>query len=147
MAQTFERDGVRLEYPDGWHREEEDLPNGWAASFHSPGTAFAMLSYHRDVDDPAELSGQALAALREDYPALDAEERVETIAGRPAVGHDIEFFSLDLVNACWTRALHGPAGGLLLLCQTADADRADAEPVLAALRASVRVDDDETAGG
>ena len=32
-----------------------------------------------------------------------------------AVGHDINFFSLDLTNTCWTRSLYGDRGTLLVL--------------------------------
>ena len=54
-----------------------------------------------------------------------------------AVGHDMEFFSLDIANLAWTRCFFGPAGTVLVLCQCSDADEAGHEP---ALRAIVLVD-------
>jgi hypothetical protein len=89
-----------------------------------------------------ELSETALEALREDYPQLEAEERVDSLAGQMAVGHNVRFFSLDLTNTCWTRSLYTAQGTVLVMCQTNDLELEKNEPVLRAICASLRVEED-----
>src|SRR4051794_9984327 len=103
MASQFEEDGIRFCYPENWRLEREDSEEGWTVSVQSPGTAFLMLCLRRDLPTPDSMLGSVLTAMKDDYPELEAEDRVETLAGQPAVGHDIRFFSLDLTNTCWTR--------------------------------------------
>jgi len=83
----------------------------------------------------------ALEALREEYPSLEADPRMETLAGQMAVGHDIEFFHLDLTNTCRTRCFYSVAGTVLLMCQFSDLEDDVYGPVLQAVCASLRLDD------
>jgi hypothetical protein len=55
-----------------------------------------------------------------------------------AVGHDVEFFSLDLSVTAWTRCFYGLAGTVLVLCQVSGADDEEYEPALRAICASMR---------
>jgi hypothetical protein len=141
MVAEFHHSGVRFQYPDNWQLERSDDDNGWTVTVQSPDTAFLMLTLRADRPDPAELAETALEALRADYPALEADARSETVAGRPAAGHDVRFFSFDLTNHGWTRAFAGPHGTLLLLCQLNDLETDTNEQVLRAVTASMRLDD------
>jgi hypothetical protein len=138
----FSEDGLSFDYPDEWTVEREDGPDGWNVSLQSPGTAFALVRLDRTLPVVEDVAATALEALREDYPALEATSAVESMAGEMAIGHDIEFISLDLTNACWTRCFYGPAGTVLVLCQVSDVDEADYEPALRALCASIRAGED-----
>jgi len=145
MPKVFRHAGVRFEYPDDWDLEPEDHDDGWGLSVHSPGTAFATVRCYRANPPIEELAEGALAAMRAVYPELEAQTRVETVGGLPAVGHDMEFVSLDATNAAWTRCLYTDAGTLLLLCQVSDLDPAGYEAALRALVASVRIEEEEAA--
>ena len=59
-----------------------------------------------------------------------------------AVGHDIQFFSLDLTNTCWTRSIDSAIGTLLVLCQSNDLELEEYEPVLRAICASLTVEEE-----
>jgi len=59
-----------------------------------------------------------------------------------AVGHEVDFLTLDTSITCWTRCVQTPAGPLLVMCQTSEYDRAEHELVLRAICASLRVDED-----
>ncbi len=142
MPATFAGGGIRFLYPDNWKLEREDDDTGWTVSLHSPGTAFMVVVFREDMPTTSELADAALEALREDYPELEADDEVESIAGQPAVGHDIRFFSLDLTNTCWTRSFYSPEGTVLILCQTCDLDPERNETVLRAICASLKVDQD-----
>lgn len=144
MIQTFERDGIRFLYPAGWAVEpgEEPGEGEWSVSVHSPETAFILVSLRPDADTPADLADQTLDALRAEYKELDAANAVETLAGQPAIGHDLDFLTLDTAVTCWTRCLDTPAGPLLVMCQVSEHDRGRNEPVLRAVCSSLTVAED-----
>src|SRR3954453_2329851 len=110
IMQYFNEDGLSFSYPDEWRREREESPEGWAVTLQSPGTAFALVRIDRDLPQAEDVALTALEALKEDYPTLEGESAVETMAGEMAIGHDIEFFSLDLTTTAWTRCFYGLAG-------------------------------------
>lgn len=137
----FDEDGLSFDYPDDWVLEREDSAGGWTLTVQSPGTAFAVVSLDCEMPAVEEVAEAALVALRADYPTLDAVAAVETLAGDLAVGHDVEFISLDLTATCWTRCFYGGAGTVMVLCQVSALDEAEYEPALRALRASMRSED------
>lgn len=141
MPAIFEEAGVRFQYPENWRLEREDTEEGWTVLVQSPATAFLMLTLREDTPDPSALAEAALAALRDDYPELEADECVDSVAGQPAVGHNIRFFSLDLTNTCWTRSLVSTQGTLLIMCQYNDLESEMNEAVLHAICASLELDE------
>ena|SRR5690348_16698146 len=140
MVAEFDEGGIRFRYPESWHLEREDNDAGWTVTLQSPETAFLTLALREDMPGVDQLAETALSALREEYPDLEADERTESLAGRPAVGHDIRFFSFDLTNTCWTRSFYSSRGTVLVLCQTNDLE--ENEPILRAICASLEVDDE-----
>ena len=101
-----------------------------------------LVSLRPDARDPADLADQTLDALKADYKELDAENRVETLAGQAAIGHDIDFLTVDTAITCRTRCLGTPAGPLLVMTQVSDYDRQQNDPVLRAVVASLAVDEE-----
>jgi hypothetical protein len=143
MIQKLTRSGLSLAYPENWLREHEDTADGWTVTLQSPGTAFALLSLRTDFPSTANLADSALKALRESYEGIETEPRRDTLAGRPAQGHDIRFFALDLTNTVQTRCFACPAGTVLLLLQATDHEWERLDPVFRAIRASLQVADAE----
>jgi hypothetical protein len=146
MIQTFERDGIRFQYPESWTAEAAESDGadkgGWTVTVQSPETAFLMVSLRPEADNPAELADQTLEALKAEYKELDAENAVETFAGLVAIGHDIDFMTIDTAITCWTRCVETPVGPLLVMAQTSEYDRERNEPVLRAICASLRVEEE-----
>src|SRR5436190_15596598 len=99
------------------------------------------MTFDEVAQDIAQLADSALEALREEYPGLEAEPRVETLAGQPAVGHDVRFFSFDLTNTAWVRGISCEGGSILVLCQINDLELDRNGPVLKAICASLVVDE------
>src|SRR5205823_7937782 len=110
-------------------------------SVHSPDTAFLMLCLREDMPSTDALAETALEALREEYPDLEAEDQTDSLAGQPAVGHDVRFFSMDLTNTCWTRSFYSARGTVLVMCQFNDLESEKNELVLRAICASLEVED------
>jgi len=137
----FDRDGVRFQYPGDWQLETETEGEGWTASLQSPGTAFLVVSYVPGIEDPTDLVSAATEGLSAEYPDLDAADAVDTLAGQPAVGADINFVHLDLTNTCWVRAVPAGEGALLVMAQCCDAELDELGPTLRAIVGSVTVDE------
>ena len=141
-AAVFDDHGIRFEYPEGWEIEVTDDGPRTTAAVQSPsGLAFAMVTVDDEGPAPSELVDEALAALKGEYPTLDASPALEEIDGRKAVGHDVEFVSLDLSNACALRAFRTPRRTVFVLAQWSDLEGEDAEDALRALRLSIEETD------
>jgi hypothetical protein len=139
MAATFTRHGLQFQYPENWQLKAEDTEDGWSVTVQAPdGGAFLLLSSHAGHPPVTQMLETALAALREDYPELEAVAATESLAGQRAQGWDVQFLSLDFVTTCWLRSWRTKTHSLLLMCQCSDLDSAHAEPVLRAIRASLR---------
>jgi hypothetical protein len=142
MAERFERNGIAFLYPENWRLECDESETGWTVQLQSPDTAFFVLSLNEEGHSSEEVAHTALEALREVYPDLEADECIESLAGQPAVGHDIRFTSLDLTNTCWTRSFYCADGTVLVLCQLNDLELEQHEPVLRAICASITLEDE-----
>jgi hypothetical protein len=142
MVAEFDDDGIRFRYPESWRLERQENETGWTVSVQSPATAFMMLSFDNERPSTERMAATALDALRDEYPELEADDCVESLAGQPAIGHDIQFFSLDLTNTCWTRSFYSSRGTVLVLCQINDLERDTNEPVLRAICASLELEDE-----
>lgn len=142
MSQRYQADGVSFLYPENWRLDREECADGWTVLVQSPGTAFLTLTRDSSGVGADEVVGAALEALRADYPTLDAQPQVENLVGQMAVGHDIHFFSLDLTNTCWTRAIDIDDGVLLILCQSNDLELDEFGPILRAICASLNIEED-----
>src|SRR5579872_1332503 len=143
MISEFNQSGISFRYPSNWQIETENSgETEWTVSVQSPVTAFVLFSLRPDARDPADLADQTLEALKTEYQELDAENRVETIAGQLAIGHDIDFLTVDTPITCRTRCLETFAGTLLVMCQTSEFDREQNDPVLRAIVDSLRVEEE-----
>jgi hypothetical protein len=142
MIGVYDAHGIRFEYPWNWEVEvSDDGPARTTVSVQAPGgLAFALVTVDEDRPAPSSLADEALAAMREEYPALDAEPVSETIGGHNAIGHDIEFISLDMLNSCSIRCYRTPRRTILVFGQWSDL-AGDQEAVLRAVRHSLEETD------
>ncbi len=141
MPGQFRKDGIRFQYPESWQLTREDADTGWTVSVQGPETAFFMLTFDAEMPDVDQVTETVLEALRADYPDLEADDAVESLAGQPALGHNIRFFSLDLTNTCCTRCFYADAGTILVMWQANDLDLENAEPIFKAICKSLHVEE------
>ena len=137
----FHEDGIAFQYLENWRLDRESTDEGWTVLVQSPDTAFLVVSFDPNLPTTEEMAETALEALREDYPELESEPHVDTLAGQMAVGHDVRFFSLDLTNTCWIRSFYSDAGTVLVMCQSNDLELEQNEPIIRAICASMRVEE------
>ena len=141
MIKAFTEDGVSFRYPADWALEREEAEDGWTATLQSKATAFLVITLDRTMPEPARMAETALTALRSEYPTLEADAALDMLAGEMAVGHDIQFFSMDLSNTGYTRGFYGGGGTVLVYWQANDLELPAAEPVLRAICASLKVEE------
>lgn len=139
----FDDRGIRFSYPDGWRIEVTDEGAVTTVALHAlDGPSFALVQLDGDCTDPSEVAEGAMEAMREEYPALDATPANETIRGHAAVGHDVEFFSLDITSTCAIRCFRTDRRTVLLFGQWPDLEEEEALSALHAVRDSFEETDD-----
>ena len=138
MPAIYDKPGLRFQYPDSWKLEEEEpRPGKNAATVYSPGGAFWSVAVRSPLADPRELIAEAVDAIREEYAAVEAEEISETISGHEAVGCDLNFFYLDLINTSAVRCIRTTQATYVIFCQAEERDFEELEPVFRAMMYSV----------
>lgn len=138
MSLSYENPTFQFLYPDGWELDEIRSSDGLTINLQSPFSMFAFVTVYDRLQPPAQLADQALQTMAEEYDELDSEPVKEMIAALPAVGHDVNFFSLDLTNTCWIRALEKGGRSMLIFAQTSDLDLERGEMAFRAICASLK---------
>lgn len=138
MTGHYDGHGISFQYPTNWELDINAEGAVATIAIHAPkGPAFAIITVDATKPDPAEIAGQALDTMREEYPELDSTPAIETIAGQHAVGHDIEFFTLDMINNCEIRCFRTANRTVLVFVQWSDIEGDQAGLVLSAVRSSI----------
>jgi hypothetical protein len=140
MPARFHRHGVSFQYPENWQLVPENYQSGWAVTVQSPGTAFLTVTCDQSKVGMGKLADDALRILGEEYKQMDVTPFSGSIAGLPAIGHDVDFFSFDLTNSCLIRAITIDDGVLLLVGQASDLEEKQLA-VIRAMIASIEIDD------
>lgn len=144
MTETFDDLGIRFEYPAEWELEVTEDGAITTVSIQSPsGPAFALVTIDESCPAPIEVIEAALEAMREEYPGLDSTPAREMIDGHPAIGHDVEFFSLDMTSGCIIRCFRTERRTVLVFGQWSDIEDEATCAALAAMRKSLEETDAE----
>lgn len=137
MASTFAANGIQFAYPANWELTRDDSESGWTVTVQSPGTAFFLITFDGDMPEADAMTDTALEAMKGEYEGLEFEPATDTIAGQPARGHDMRFFSFDLTNTCCTRSFYTDTGTVLLFWQSTDQELDEVESIMHAVRKSI----------
>lgn len=142
MVGIFDVFGIRFEYPRDWELEVDEDETRQVISLQSPeAPAFVMVTLDQDGPPPADLADEALGAMQAEYPELEARPVLEVIDGHRAIGHDLDFFSLDLTGSCAIRCFRTPRRTVLIFAQWSDVDDSEAETQIATLRRTMEETD------
>lgn len=126
MLGIFESYGVRFRYPMDWTVDVSEDGSRATIELLSLGPAFAIISVDEASPSPSEMADEALEAMRDEYPSLEAEPATQTIDGCEAIGYDASFFSLDLVIHCAIRCFQTPSRTIMVFGQWPEDDEEDA---------------------
>jgi hypothetical protein len=138
MPGIFENGVVSFQYPENWPLDRQETEEGWTVSVQSPGTAFLLISGYTERPAVAEVLQGSLVAMQQEYPELEVDEVTEKLAGHSCKGFDINFLSIDTVNACTIRAFRTPDCTILVLAQSSSFDTPTHLAVLEAMRVSLK---------
>lgn len=141
-------DEIRFEYPDGWEVETTVDGSRTTISLQPPeSSAFAFIALDSEGGEPRELIDEAIDAMRDQYPEIEMDPATETIAGRRAIGYDIEFFYLDVINTCEIRCFATLRHVVLVFGQWSELDRREIADGLETILGTIEEIDlaDETA--
>ena len=137
MTEIFDDHGVRFEYPSDWEIEVTDDGEITTVALQSPGRpAFALVTLDEAMPEPDEVAGEVLDTMREEYPGLDVFPVRERIAGHEAVGHDLDFISLDMTSACLIRCFRTNQRTILIFGQWSEFEDEPTRAAMGALQAS-----------
>jgi hypothetical protein len=126
-TEVYEDHGVRFEYPSEWTVDVTDEDDVTTVDLQHPeGIAFVLVRSDESCSDPEDTADLALEAMREEYPELDASPVSERLGKQIVIGHDVEFFSLDVSNAAIIRCFRTPRRTLLVFGQWSDLVEEDA---------------------
>ena len=142
MLGTFDDHGIRFDYPTDWDIEVSSDGEKTTVSVHAPdGVAFAVVALDETCPEPSELAGLALDAMEQEYPDLDSFPVTDSIDGHLAVGHEIEFLSLDATNCCSIRCYRTSRRTVLVFGQWSDLEGEETADQIRSLRASLEETD------
>ena len=138
MPATYQKLGIRFQYPDNWSLDEgEALEGEKSVSVYSPGGAFWSVMIHPRWQAPEDLVEAALRTMREVYDELDAEAVEETVGETELVGCDMNFYCLDLTNTAAVRSGRIGESTLVIFWQADDRELAEVEAVFRAITLSL----------
>lgn len=139
VSLNYKNPDFQFDYPNGWELIETPSRDVLTVSLQSPFSMFMFLSCFDTGHTPDELADEALSALEAEYEDIESSPAAEPIAGVPSIGHDVGFFSLDLTNTCWIRALTSGEHTIIIFAQTTDLDIERAEAAFRAVCASLKL--------
>ena len=138
MTAIYDKLGLRFMYPEGWSITEDnvtDLPRSLA--MESPrGGAWELIVYdgRREAED---LTGEVLAAMRNEYEGIEVSPLETQFGDVTAVGYNLYFYHLDLLINSRALAAHFGDKTVLLLWQAEDRVFEELEPVFIAMATSL----------
>lgn len=133
MTAVFENAHVRFMYPENWTIAEDSGTDPPTVTVQSPSSGFWTLIMYSDDYEPDELTTQVVAAMDEEYEALESNPTTLEVAGLEIQGYEMFFSCLDLVVSAKTFALRHNDRTLLILWQGESRDSDELELVFQAI--------------
>lgn len=130
MDRIYDAHAVRFRYPEDWLLSEAESDAEVSLTVSSPATSFWSLTLYFAQPDVEELIEAAVEAFRAEYEELDAYEVSGRLCERPAIGRDIEFVCLELLNTAYLRAFRTDRFTVLVLYQGTDSELEQTLPLM-----------------
>jgi len=134
--------GIQFHYPAGWELSEESRDEAMTITV-SDDAAFWSVTVMRRRPRAERVLEEATQAFREEYEEIDEYPADGLLARREAVGRNLEFVALELINCVFMRAVEVGGRTLFTLAQVTDHERQRYEPVFEAINDSLTPAADE----
>lgn len=139
---VYRNHGILFEPPAEWELEEQTNPDGDVTITLNDGAAFWSLTLLFDRPEIERVLNEARDALYETYDEIDAESVKCKISRRDAIGFDLQFVCMELINTAHLRCFRTGRFTGLLFYQLTDHERRYYEPLFQQLTDSLDVDQD-----
>jgi len=141
MSQLYRNFGIQFRYPEKWtlNEEEGDEEQVTITVMRDPA-CFWSLTLLAERPAPEEVLDEALDAYQEEYPDVEVREVKATIARRPAVAIDVDFFCMELCNTAHLRAFQSEQHTLFVMYQVTDHEEGETYPEFDEITKSLEVD-------
>ena len=127
----IESHGVEFSFPDFWEFSEEEADNGDVAlTVAAVGTCFWTLRILRSSPSPDDVIRSCIDAFAEEYGEIDDYPATCRIAGEAAIGRELEFICLELVNSVGLYSVRTRRFTLLVWWQGTDHELLEVRPLL-----------------
>jgi len=133
MTAVFENSQIRFLYPENWTIAEDGTMDPPTVTVQSPNSGFWTLMMYSDEYEPDELAMQVVAAMDEEYEALESSPTTLELGDITAEGYEMYFSCLDLVVSAKTFAVRHNDMTLLILWQGETRDFDELELVFRAM--------------
>ncbi|RMG41925.1 MAG: hypothetical protein D6725_00605 [Planctomycetota bacterium] len=142
MPRTYDRHGIRFSYPEQWELTEERQPEQITIGVSNAETTSWNLCLLAHRPPPRQVLSAAADAFRDEFSELDEYDvAADTIGGHRAIGKDLEFFCLELLNSASLRVFQTEHYTVLLWWQGTDTELESTRSILEAITDSLRVVD------
>ncbi|MEY4186186.1 MAG: hypothetical protein RIT02_1220 [Planctomycetota bacterium] len=138
--------GVRFLFPGYWEVREERDGDDVILTAAADDSCFWLLRVIADRPSPEQVLQDCLQALQEEYEDLEQQQEPLLVAGRRALGCEVTFSCLELLNAAGFCSVRSGAATLLIWWQCTDHELADVRPVFQKMTQSVAWTADSGAG-
>ncbi|WP_437194325.1 hypothetical protein [Planctomicrobium sp. SH527] len=139
---TYQAHGVTFGYPGHWELTEEPRDDAITVSVGDSG-AFWSITVLRSRPRAERVLEEAIQAFKDEYEDVDEYPVEAAMAGESAIGRNIEFVALELVNCVFMRTLEIGGRTFFVMAQVTDHEREQFEPIFDAITASVQPEADD----
>ncbi len=139
---TYQRHGLRFDYPPGWTLTEEEQGASTNIHLQTPGLAFWTLTLLPATASVTDVVEATVEAFEDEYDQVDRYDRGVEFDGVRTAGCDLDFVCLDLVNSACVRAIALAESTALVLFQGEDREWETYHEQFEEITASLLVDAD-----
>lgn len=121
MPKTFDRLGVKFQYPDNWTLDDSDAVAGReSVTIYSPAGPFWSLAIHPGDANLESLGKDVVETIQGEYTEVEVEPLRETLLDEELVGYEMHFFYLDLITTIEVRCFRLGDRAYTVYCQGED---------------------------
>lgn len=118
MTSTFEKNGIRFQYPESWSLSEfGDAEDFQEVSLESPEGSIWSVSVFPGNASVGQVIETCLEALKEQYDDLESFDFSGDYNGFAATGFDADFYCLDFLVTAQTRTVKHNGKVFSFFCQ------------------------------
>ncbi|HWL11104.1 MAG TPA: hypothetical protein VNQ76_22030 [Planctomicrobium sp.] len=137
LDQLYQQHDVAFRYPGHWELGEESRDDAVTISVSESG-AFWSLTILRRRPRAERVIDEAVKAFQEEYDDVDEYPVGATLGGESAIGKNLEFVALELINCVMMRAVDVGGRTLFVMAQVTDHERDQFEPIFDAISDSLQ---------